>query len=307
MPDSVFNAASADANTAHDSDGRFNGALPNALRRLRRRLAMTSKQEAASRPAVPRRNLAAFLRNWHKRAGLFAFAFMIWLGASGFLINQSAEWGYDTARIDWPVITSLYGMSASPPRAGFIAGDRWLAAAGDDVFLDGSPIDYTMGSPRGMVTSQASGQTLVYIATRESLVLLTPDGSIYDELRSPILPLKEVRAIGTTPNGIAIQGSEVTLESADGGMRWNAISGENVAWSERNELSQAQRDTLAPYSMPSLPVERALLDLHSGQIFGDAGTWVVNVVGLLSIWLGISGLWMTLRLQRQQKRRAKAA
>ncbi|WP_420426317.1 PepSY domain-containing protein [Algiphilus sp.] len=267
---------------------------------------MRASTAAAAKPVPARRNLSVFLRTWHKRAGLFAFAFMIWLGASGFLINQSAEWGYDTTRIDWPVITSLYGMRASPPREGFVAGDAWLARGGDDVFLNGTPIDYTVGDPVGMIASDASGQPLLYVATRESVLLLQQDGSVYDELSPPILPVREVRAIGTTGKGIVVQGAQDTLLSTDGGLRWTAVGDQEVQWSTASPLADSQRDVLAPYSMPSLPLERALLDLHSGQIFGDAGTWVVNIVGLMSIWLGISGLWMTLRLQRQQKRRAKA-
>jgi len=307
MPDTAFNVTSDHSDASEDTDTRFNGAIPVAMRQLRQRVASRGSTQAASRPAPARRNLAMFLRNWHKRAGLFAFAFMIWLGASGFLINQSAPWGYDTTRIDWPAITSLYGMRASPPREGYTAGDAWLARGGDDVFLNGSPVAYPIGEPQGMVASDASGQTLLYVATRESLVLLKPDGSVYDELSSPILPVKEVLAVGTTDGGIAVRGGEETLVSTDGGLRWNEVDDLNAQWSEPSSLAESQRDILAPYSMPSLPLERALLDLHSGQIFGDAGTWVVNIVGLLSIWLGISGLWMTLRQQRQQKRRAKAA
>ncbi len=304
MPDTSYSPARAESADSELMETRFNGAIPIAVRHLRRR--MTSPTAAAANPVPARRNLSVFLRTWHKRAGLFAFAFMIWLGASGFLINQSAEWGYDTARIDWPVITSLYGMRASPPREGFTAGDAWLARGGDDVFLNGAPIDYPVGEPVGMIRSDASGQTLLYIATRESLLLLQRDGSVYDELTPPILPVREVRAIGTTGNAIVVEGAQDTLVSTDGGLRWNAMGNRDVQWSTSSTLSAAQRDMLAPYSMPSLPLERALLDLHSGQIFGDAGTWVVNIVGLMSIWLGISGLWMTLRLQRQQKRRAKA-
>ena len=59
--------------------------------------------------AAPRRNLSIFLREWHKRAGLFAFLFMGWLGLSGVLINQSPGWGYDTDRIYWRPVMWLYG------------------------------------------------------------------------------------------------------------------------------------------------------------------------------------------------------
>lgn len=283
------------------TDTRFNGVLPQLIREWRQRRA------AKSQTAAQRSNLAAFLRKWHKRAGVFAFGFMIWLGASGFLINQSAEWGYDTARIDWPVLMSLYGLKASPPREGYVAGEHWLAKGGDTLFLDSRPVDFTIGQPLGMVASSASGQPILYVAARESLLMLTPDGGIYDRLTPPILPLRSIRSVGTVAGDhVAVRGDGEAYQSPDGGLRWERVDPAGVRWSTTSDLSEAQREALAPYSRPSLPAERALLDLHSGQIFGDAGVWVVNIIGILSIWLGISGIWMTLRMQRQMKRRAKA-
>ncbi|WP_043765908.1 PepSY domain-containing protein [Algiphilus aromaticivorans] len=301
MADSSLEISNSSDSALATSDTRFNGVLPQLIREWRQRRA------AKTQTSAQRNSLAAFLRKWHKRAGVFAFAFMIWLGASGFLINQSAEWGYDTARIDWPALMSLYGLKASPPREGFVAGNHWLAEGGDTLFLDSKPVDFSISKPRGMVASSASGQQLLYVAGRESLLLLTTDGSVYDRLTPPILPLRTIQEMGTV-NGdvVAIRGETESYQSPDGGMSWEPIAPAEVRWSGPSELSEAQRDALAPYSRPSLPAERALLDLHSGQIFGEAGVWIVNIVGILSIWLGISGIWMTLRMQRQMKRRAKA-
>lgn len=301
MADSSREVSNAGAGALAPADTRFNGVLPQLIREWRQRRASQSQAGAQ------RSNIAAFLRKWHKRAGVFAFGFMIWLGASGFLINQSAEWGYDTVRIDWPVLMSLYGLKASPPREGYIAGEHWLAEGGDNLFLNGNPVDLAVSSPRGMVTSTASGQQLLYVAGRESLLILTPEGDIYDRLISPILPLRTLQDVGTASGGaVAIRGQNQSYMSSDGGMSWTPFDPTAARWSSASPLSDEQREALAPYSRPSLPAERALLDLHSGQIFGDAGVWVVNIVGFLSIWLGISGIWMTVRMQRQMKRRARA-
>jgi hypothetical protein len=38
--------------------------------------------------------------------------------------------------------------------------------------------------------------------------------------------------------------------------------------------------------------ERLLLDLHSGRLFGQAGVWIVDAVGVLLITLASSGTLM---------------
>ena len=279
------------------SKGRLRGMMPARLRHWRSR---------TPRKAPPRRNLGMFLRQWHKRAGVAAFIFMMWLGASGFLINQSSAWGYDTVRIDWTWVTSLYGLKASPPRDGFASGDAWLAKAGDLTALNGEALSYATPTPLGFVSSDVGGEALLYVATRESLYIITPDGTLYDKLDPPIIPLRELVRIGATETAVIIEGREQSFSSPDGGLSWTAVDSAeltDVQWSARTALSEDQRDTLAQYSRPSMSLEQTLLDLHSGRLFGDVGVWVVNIVGILAIWLGVSGIWMTWRISRQMNSR----
>lgn len=279
--------------------GRLRHIVRNRLQRWRSR---------GPRTATPRRNLGMFLRQWHKRAGVAAFLFMIWLGVSGFLINQSSDWGYDTTRIDWSWITGLYGLRASPPSEGFASDAYWLAKAGDTTTLNGVALTYDTPMPLGFVVSTAGGEALLYMATRESLYLMTPDGTLYDRLDSPIIPLRELRRLGTTPSAVVIEGPEQAFGSPDGGLSWSPLEPTALAevqWSEKTPLSDAQRTDLEPYSRPSMSLEQTLLDLHSGRIFGDVGVWVVNIVGILAVWLGVSGVWMTWRISRQMNSRRR--
>ena len=41
-----------------------------------------------------------------------------------------------------------------------------------------------------------------------------------------------------------------------------------------------------------LPVERVLLDLHSGRIFGKPGVYVVDAAAILFLVLAASGVWL---------------
>lgn len=253
--------------------------------------------------ARPKRNLLATLREWHKRIGLFAFFFMGWLGASGFLINQSASWGYDTVRIDWPWVMALYSLHPEPPPTGFRAGDRWLAVTGDYTLIDAVPLADRIGEPLGLVAGGAPERPLLFVATAGSLVLLTPQGERYDELVPPILPVSTIRRIGTTTAGaIAVQDLDA-FQSTDGGDVWTPVDPGEVRWSSAERLPDAERARLLPYSKPSVSLEHVLVDAHSGRLFGNIGAWVINFVGFAALWLAVSGVWMWWRIR--QNRRAR--
>jgi hypothetical protein len=285
--------------------------MQNEQSRPRRKFAHTLRQWRAhaatrmrrsQRPPQPARNLSAFLRQWHQRAGLMVFLFMIWLGISGFLINQSASWGYDTSRIDWSWVTALYGVYPEPPRNGFSHAEHWLAVAGDRVVLDGQPVEHPMTTPRGMVAGEDAGQALLFIATAEALVVLKPDGTLYDELRPPLIPAAPLRRIGAIGDALIIE-SDAVYSSTDAGFSWQPIQAEAIDWSAAAALSDDQREALIEYSRPSIPLERVLVDAHSGQLFGRYGVWVVNAVAFIAVWLGISGVWMTWRTSRRKRQR----
>ena len=260
----------------------------------------------AGATATPRRNLLATLREWHKRIGLFAFAFMGWLGASGFLINHSAEWGYDIIRIDWPWVTSLYSLSAEPPKSGFGAGGHWLAVTPDHTVLDGQPLAEPLTEPLGLVHSEGADGRFLFAGIPGGLVMLTPEGQRYDVLRPPILPVNTVRRVGVTADGaIAVQDLDA-YQSADQGLIWTPVDPLQVRWSQPETLPEPVREDLRPWSRPSVSLEHLLVDAHSGQLFGNTGAWIINLVGLSSMWLALSGVWMWWRIRRNRRPQRRA-
>lgn len=258
------------------------------------------RPHAATRP---KRNLTMTLREWHKRAGLFAFVFMLWLGFSGFLINQSASWGYDTQRVDWGWVMSLYGLHPEPPQSGFRAGKYWLSATSDYTLVDAQPLSTPIREPRGFVVAGTADKPLLFVAATESLLVLTPQGERIDELTAPILPVSSIRRIGTVrghPGSIAVQDLDA-FQSFDEGNSWTPVASTAVDWSAAEALPEDERARLLPYSRPSVSLEHVLVDAHSGRLFGNYGAWVINCVGIAAMLLAISGIWMMWRTSRRRR------
>lgn len=277
---------------------------PTARRKLLPRLRVW-RRGATAQPPRPKKNIIAVLREWHSRAGLVAFAFLIWLACTGVLLTRSVELGLDTARVDWPWLMRLYGLHAEPPQSGFAASGHWLASTNDYTLIDGRPLATAIGAPLGFAAGGVV-EPLLYVAGPASLVLLTPDGQRVDELRPPILPVSQIRRFGTLkgdPKVIAVQDLDA-YQSADEGNTWAPVQPSEVDWSQAQALPDEQRQKALPYSKPRVIVEQLLIDLHSGRLFGPVGAWAITVIGFVAMVLAVSGIWMWWRIRQNRRRRA---
>lgn len=258
------------------------------------------------------RRLHRGLRGWHQRVGLTAFAFLIWLAVTGMFLARSADLGLDGYRIRWPWLMALYGLAAEPPQSGYVSGVHWLASTHDYTLLDGKPLTPPVRDPRGLVAAtgaegnaDAAGASAagLFIAGPRSLVLVSTAGARVDELQSPVLPLGAIRRVGTLGDAIVIQDLDA-WSSTDAGETWTALPAAElgqVRWSQLVALTTEQRERLRPYARPSVTAEQVLVDLHSGQLFGAFGSWIVTAVGALALWLASSGFWMWFGVRRRRR------
>lgn len=251
-----------------------------------------------------RGGMAPVLRKWHQRAGLFACVFMIWLGASGFVLNQSADWGLDAVRLDTGWLMNMYGLHPEPPKNGFYAGENWLAQTSERTVLNGAPLLEMIPSPLGMAAGGSPQDPLLFIASADRVVLVTPTGARVDELRDYTLPVSAIRRIGTLPSGeVAIQDLDIFITRD--GLDWQKLPiGATVNWSSPARLQPQMQNRVLPFARPSMALEQILIDAHSGRLFGTAGPLVINTVGISAIFLGVTGIWIYWATARRRRQRA---
>lgn len=277
---------------------------------LAARLKAWQPKTGASKPnqkPKQKKPLVAVLREWHSRAGLVAFIFLIWLACTGVLLTRSVELGFDVKRIDWPWLMELYNLHPEPPQGGFNAGSHWLASTNDYTVLDGQPLAVQIQAPLGFLSGGTADSPVLYVASPSSLVLLRPNGERLDELTPPILPVSQLRRIGMVkgrPGVIAVQDLDA-YQSADEGNSWTPISPTEVEWSQGVALPEAERSKLIEYSKPRVIVEQILIDLHSGRLFGAIGAWIITIIGFIAMVLAISGVWMWWRIRQNRKQRTQ--
>lgn len=242
-----------------------------------------------------RRRLSILLHRWHRRIGVLASLFVIWMVISGWLLNHTAALDLAQRMIHSPLLTQRYGLQADMPQQAFNAPPHWLVATQDALLLDAKKIDANLTQPSGLVFRN----DLVFIADQTQLLLLNAAGETVDKLSGSLLPVVHIAKLGSGCNGAVITDGAKNFVTVDG-VAWAECSGA-VAWSVAAPLTDVQQKRIAPIVQPGISVERLLLDLHSGRFLGSWGPYFIDLVGLGLVALALSGLWIYTQHARRRR------
>jgi len=234
------------------------------------------------------------IRRWHYLLGLLAAIWFILLSISGFLLNHTSELKLKQRFItnDW--MLNYYGIKISPVSNGFKLQDKlWLTHSKNALFLNDQLLDNTIQQLQGAVLFQ---EQFIAILADKILFILTLKGELIEKLT--YLP--------TDPQNIGIFDNQVILKTKEGYFitnetfsHWKPIEKvEQVNLSKQETLPNPIKENINQNNkLGLLNVERILLDLHSGRIFGWWGVYVMDFMGLILLWLAGSGGWLWLKRQ----------
>ncbi|MHB8914309.1 MAG: hypothetical protein ACYC4K_00685 [Thiobacillus sp.] len=240
-------------------------------------------------------NLARFIRRWHARLGLTAAVFFIVLVITGVALNHTERLGLAHTAIQSDTLNGWYGLPppsilAAYPDAAFVATpEAWL--------YNGR----RLAEGGGAVVGVAALPDMLAVATTQSLGLYARSGERIDTLRGSALPQLPLTALGHTGNMLVIKTPSGIFSSSDG-LAWHSLQDENVAWAQ-NRLPDARlRAQISERLSPSLPLERIMLDLHSGRLLGVYGPYFMDTAAVILLILSLSGTWIQWRSWRQRRR-----
>ena len=256
---------------------------------------------ASARQVNGTRNLRVWLRRSHRWLGLAAVFFVLLLSITGIALNHSDDWGLDRRYIESEWLLDAYGIEAPAVTASFADGDHGATLLGSRLYVDGRELPFEADALTGLVVLDP----LVIVATGTSVVLLTVDGEVVQQLElSAELP-GPIDRLGRNAEGAVIESRQVLLLS-DMDVTGFAPSADvnEITWSGAAAVSQAALTELQTlYRGRGLSVERLLVEVHSGRILSRAGPLVLDIVGGGLIILSISGLVVWLRGNGQSLRR----
>ncbi len=234
--------------------------------------------------------IGVLLHRWHRRMGAVAGLFVLWLAASGIVLNHSNALGLDRTEISAPWLIQIYGLHPVIPDRGFRSANHWMIGTDSRTVIDGQPLSAALPEPLGLVATN----NLLFAANASCVTVLDAGGQLVDTLRASDLPLSNIRRMGQGDGVVVIADSQDQRFASRDGLDWAPYSG-RVIWAASEALPADIRARAASYLGPQLPLERILLDAHSGRIVGHYGPLLVDAVGVLFILIALSGLWIYLR------------
>ncbi len=239
------------------------------------------------------------LHRTHRWLGLLAALFALEMAVTGLLLNHTDALRLDERHLHAPWLLRWYGIAPAAPGPAYPVAGHWLSQWGERIFLDRRPLPPAV---RGPLLGAVAADGLLLALTGQGVALLTPDGALAD-----VLPLPE----GACPRGLVRDGDGVLLLAENG--RWR-LDGTLSHWAPcacpagafapvpPAPLPVGLRAALAGATTPGIAVERLLLDLHSGRLWGRAGVWLMDAAALAIAILALTGLTLWWRRGRRRRR-----
>ena len=233
--------------------------------------------------------MAAKLQKWHRRIGLLASAFIIFLVITGIVLQHSDDLGLPTTHLSSSWLLKHYGIKPNPITT-YQLGNQTISHAGDDLYLSGKPVTKNIDNLFGVI--QYNDEYIA--ATSQSLIVITREGDVIDEITT-------LDGLAEAPLGISqakdgspiIRGTSKYWISDNELSAWHVYQGEHPVWVSPSITLPALRHVIEAHDMgQQISLERFLLDAHSGRIFGKYGIYIIDAAAILLLLLSLTGIWL---------------
>ncbi len=237
---------------------------------------------------------------WHRRAGLVAIILVIILAITGILLNHTEALKLDETYVESSVLLGWYGLEPEGEAVSYDVGEHVITVLDHQVFFNSYPVATNEQAFHGAVKAEQ----LIVLAFDTELLLLTHDGQVVERMPTGH-GFSNIQRIGVKYQRPVIETSDPMYYMADEHMLdWDVIINEDIAWAKQTTLSDTKMQVLLEsYRGRGLTLERVLLDLHSGRLFGQYGVFLMDAAAVALLWLSGSGLWVW--WQRRKKQRMK--
>jgi hypothetical protein len=235
---------------------------------------------------------------WHRYMGVSAALIVLVAAVTGLLLNHTEDLQFDSEHIKSDWVLDWYGIKAPDTLQTFPAGDRHVTLMGEHLYLNRREIE---GNFRNLVGALWFNDIFI-VAISGNILLLTPRGELIEQLQDQDGVPADIKQIGIDANGAVIVRTSHGYYQPDAEfLAWNKTGKDpgDVRWAKPGPLEPRLKNALQHhYRGEVLPVERVILDLHSGRFFGRLGPWLFDAAAVVLILLSLTGGWIWLKRRR---------
>lgn len=244
----------------------------------------------------------AFL--WHRRVGLLALVLVIILAITGIMLNHTERFKLDETYVNNSWLLGWYGIEPEEKPISFQVTNNdtrhVISAWQNQLFFDDIAITTLQQTMHGAITAEQ----FFVVALDNEIILLSFDGEFIERLSTSI-SFSNIQRLGMKYKRPVIETSEPLYYMADEHiLDWDVIVNEGIEWTEKYTLNESEHEQLLiAYRGSGLKLERVILDLHSGRIFGIYGIYIMDAAAIALLWLSLSGLWVWSSRRRKMRKK----
>jgi len=235
----------------------------------------------------------AFIHKWHRKVGITAAFFVMLLVVTGLLLNHTSRFNLQNIFVQSEKLLEWYHIQPEGQMKGFRVDQHWFSQIDSRLYFDQMELADHIENLYGAVRISDG----FVIALDESLLILTQSGELVERLSGSEGVPAGIKSIGLTSR------EDIVIKAAHGdyiadldATEWREEEDLVVNWSVPDEIPEKlSKQLLMLYRGKGLPLERVILDIHSGRILGQAGVLLVDFMALLFLLLAMSGVWMWLK------------
>lgn len=242
------------------------------------------------------------LHRFHRWFGIIAAFFALNLSITGILLNHTEALNLDSTPLKSRLLLNWYGIEETAPEEGFAVGNQWIASNEDQLFLDNQVLPYHATGP---VRGAARISEVIIVLFPHDAVLFTPTGELVDVLSLPAPHQAEALAENHAGNILIRTDQAMLLLDSSLTQFKEALNLESPTWQKSQPLPPAQQNAMLERASAGIPLERVILDLHSGRLFGSLGVWIMDLAAIAIAALAVSGVFMWFRRAKRARRRAQ--
>ncbi len=248
------------------------------------------------------KRFTAFL--WHRRIGLFALVLVVILAITGIMLNHTEKLNLDNTFINNSLLLGWYGIEPEDEPVSFriknSTQDHIISAWQKQLFFDNTAIINLEQMMHGAIAAEQ----FIVVALENEIILLSYEGELIERISTGI-SFGNIQRLGKKYKRPVIETSGPLYYIADEHiLDWDVIINEGVEWTEEYTLNNKEREQLLiAYRGNGLKLERVILDLHSGRIFGHYGIYLMDAAAIALLWLSLSGLWVWSSRRRKMRKK----
>ncbi len=230
----------------------------------------------------------------HQYMGIGAAVFVLLIALTGILLNHTDDFTFDKTHVQSDWVLDWYGIKIPEKIRSFRVESQYITLMGEDLYFN----THEIGNNFRQFIGAVGVNGVFVVAVNHAILLLTEEGEIIDTLGEADGVPAGIQQIGVDAKGsVVVKTLYEHYQPDDDFLLWQRKDDALlIHWAAPHAISTHFKAELQHHFRgESLPVERVLLDLHSGRFFGRYAPWLFDAVAILLTALALSGTWLWFR------------